>query len=215
MGDIALATFGTHGGAQVSRARRVRIRAAVVVAVLVSSLLIGQQSAHAVTMTGFLTYERTWANPSDGRLWYRPTYDTAMWWRSGSGTGSQITNDCAIGKGWLPVGWYDQWGHWENYNGTAIWGNVFWLSNKSCWNGSVTRTELFIHSEMKQDGTQHATYEPQRWDGTSDYASNGCVKLSPSDILNWHHYYHYTGGIGLGQHGQFTIPNFLHANQPT
>lgn len=43
----------------------------------------------------------------------------------------------------------------------------------------VTRTEMFIHSEMNRDGGQGSA-ENRRWDGAGDYRSNGCVKLAPA-----------------------------------
>lgn len=50
-----------------------------------------------------------------------------------------------------------------------------------CARKSTPRTEMFIHSEMNRDGSQGKS-EARRWDGAGDYKSNGCVKLSPSDI---------------------------------
>jgi hypothetical protein len=49
-------------------------------------------------------------------------------WRAGSGTS---TDACWVSHGWLPTGWYDLWGHWDNYNG-KIAGRVFYLQNKPC-----------------------------------------------------------------------------------
>ncbi|MER7488923.1 hypothetical protein ABTY20_24045 [Streptomyces sp. NPDC126497] len=38
-----------------------------------------------------------------------------------------------------------------------------------------------MHSETKPNGRQ-GTIGSERWGGTGDYCSNGCVKLKPADI---------------------------------
>ncbi|MFD0392295.1 hypothetical protein ACFQ3Z_03825 [Streptomyces nogalater] len=62
-----------------------------------------------------------------------------------------------------------------------IKGYAVHLQDMKCSKGTLTRTEMFIHSEMNRDGGQGST-ESRRWDGDGDYASNGCVKLRPADI---------------------------------
>ena len=38
-------------------------------------------------------------------------------------------------EGWLPAGWYSQWGHWNQYDGSAVRGRVWWLQDKYCRDG--------------------------------------------------------------------------------
>jgi len=131
-------------------------------------------------------------------------------WRAGSGTSRDA---CWIGHGWLPTGWYDLWGHWNNYDGT-IKGRVFYLSNKPCWNGTW-RSELFIHSEETAAQGQYcptAYDDPYCWEGDYDYHSNGCVKVSragnPSDLRLVHDGWHSRSGDY--RHGSFGVGNFLY-----
>jgi hypothetical protein len=108
--------------------------------------------------------------------------------RAGSGTS---TDECAVGQGWLPAGWYDVVGHFDHYTGSKIQGRVWQLSDKRCYGGTGNlRTELFIHSEETSDNGQYcptAYDDPFCWEGDYDYYSNGCIKLAhaqpyPSDI---------------------------------
>lgn len=108
--------------------------------------------------------------------------------RAGSGTS---TNECAVGQGWLPAGWYDIVGHFEHYGGSKIQGRVWQLSDKRCYGGTGNlRTELFIHSEETSDQGQYCPTpydDPFCWEGDYDYYSVGCIKLAhaqpyPSDI---------------------------------
>lgn len=85
-------------------------------------------------------------------------------WRAGSG---RVTNDCATGRGWLPNGTYPMTWH-KNYQGNVVRGYAMYLGDKRCANGSVTRTQLFIHS-----------WNP--WTDSS-YQSMGCIKLNPKDV---------------------------------
>jgi hypothetical protein len=134
-------------------------------------------------------------------------------WRAGSGTS---TDACWIGHGWLPSGWYDLNGHWDNYNGSSIRGRVFYLQNKPCWNGTW-RTELFVHSEETADQGQYcpSVYDdPFCWEGDSDYYSNGCIKLSragsPSDLRLMHDGWHSRSGDY--RHGSFWINDWLYVH---
>ena len=115
--------------------------------------------------------------------------------------------------GWLPTGYYDLWGHWDNYNG-AIAGRVFYLQNKPCWNGTW-RTELFVHSEETAGQGQYcptAGDDPYCWEGAYDYYSNGCIKVSragyPSDLRLVHDGWHSKSSDY--RHGYFTINNWLY-----
>ena len=122
---------------------------------------------------------------------------------------------CWVGHGWLPTGYYDLRGHWNNYNGT-IRGRVFYLQDKTCWNGTW-RTQLFIHSEETADQGQYcptAGDDPYCWDGPSDYYSNGCIKLShsgygfPDNIQDAHWWWHNRDGYSF--HGYSTANDALY-----
>ncbi|WP_050668445.1 L,D-transpeptidase [Luteipulveratus halotolerans] len=94
-------------------------------------------------------------------------------YRAGSGDGSK--DPCYKNHGWLPNGRYDV-RMYANYPGTTVRGKAFWLSDKSCGNG-VTRTELFIHTSSP-------------W-SSSRYYSNGCIKLTPTNIDTLYRTIHY------------------------
>ncbi|MGI5403012.1 L,D-transpeptidase family protein [Streptomyces sp. CA-135486] len=120
-------------------------------------------------------------NPDKVRTW---TVDT---WRAGSGLGTAKNkigrNACVSNVGWLPNGTYKIKGYYNNFDG-RIKGHVWQLQDMRCKNGGkkgTKRDALFIHSEMRRDGSR-GTSEPQRWDGNSDYLSEGCIKLKPADI---------------------------------
>ena len=94
----------------------------------------------------------------------------------------------------MPVG--HLWGDFDvdNWWGTSNpkdWGSirgVAWkISNMVCHSGSVTRTALYIHSEMDDadllDWDDPNQPENERWDGNNDYLSAGCIKVHPYDIL--------------------------------
>jgi len=134
--------------------------------------------------------------------------------RAGSG---ESTNECYVGHGWLPAGWYDLVGHFDSYNGSSIKGRVWQLSDKRCSGGTGNlRTQLFIHSEETADTGQYCPTpgdDPFCWEGTSDYYSVGCIKLAhatpyPSDIgkadNDWDSW--------DGRHGYFTVGNVLNVN---
>jgi hypothetical protein len=131
-------------------------------------------------------------------------------WRAGSGT---TMNECRRGEGWLPAGWYSQWGHWNGYEGSAIKGRVWWLQDKYCADGVTKRMELFIHSEETASNGQRCTStydDPFCWERVSDYYSLGCIKLArpspvasfPNDLGVAHNYYHSYGGSS--NHGAAT-----------
>jgi lipoprotein-anchoring transpeptidase ErfK/SrfK len=141
----------------------------------------GETSASAKSFR-YLEFDKNPKSPTNSRLRLirydssaSPKRKVLRSYRAGSGT---TTNPCSIGKGWLPNGNYKIEFHQKNFDG-IINGNVIKISNKKC--GSVTRTELFIHSEMTPSRGQ-GSIESERWDGPSDYLSNGCVKLTPAAI---------------------------------
>lgn len=101
-------------------------------------------------------------------------------WRAGSGNGSK--DSCAPFAGWLPDGTYPVKAFYEHHDGGphGVNGIAWYIGDHRCPSGRM-RTDLFIHSEMLPSGAAGSS-EPYRWDGDSDYRSNGCIKLKPSDI---------------------------------
>ncbi|MEU4345893.1 L,D-transpeptidase family protein [Streptomyces sp. NPDC023838] len=110
-----------------------------------------------------------------------PHTSTVASWRAGSGTGS--TNSCLPNRGVLPRGTYPVKAYYPHHNGGlhGVNGISWYIGDKRCKPGGTNRTALFIHSEMLPSGGQGSA-EPYRWNGNSDYKSNGCIKLKPSDI---------------------------------
>ncbi|WP_328840698.1 L,D-transpeptidase family protein [Streptomyces europaeiscabiei] len=153
-------------------------------------------SAEAAAAKGstYLEFKKNKKDPSNSRLsfYFVQQVDsdkTRTWrvasWRAGSGLGTadnKVGRDgCKSNVGWLPSGTYNITNFSSNFSG-KINGIVWRLSNKKCTGKAKTeRTALFIHSEMKSNGKQGST-EATRWDGNSDYKSNGCVKLKPADV---------------------------------
>ncbi|MGW2089027.1 L,D-transpeptidase family protein [Streptomyces sp. NPDC001880] len=116
-------------------------------------------------------------------------------YRANSGMGSKDT--CLSNEGWLPDGTYKVKGHETNRGGwnynpnVQIQGYAIQLEDKTCTPKAgqkpVTRTDMFIHSEMLADGTQAIDVPLKdddfwRWDADFDYKSNGCIKLTPTDL---------------------------------
>ncbi|MEU3512750.1 L,D-transpeptidase family protein [Streptomyces longwoodensis] len=178
-----------------------RMAVALATAAVTGGLLAAAPSAHAsvstvhhrvATASGvsstYLQFVKNSRNPSNSTLRLvgfntsRPdhpySYVVASW-RAGSGSGS--TDSCRRNAGWLPDGTYTIQTFDPHHNGGAhgVNGLSWLLSDHKCHNGNK-RTELFIHSEMLPSGKQGRS-EPYRWDGNSDYKSNGCIKLKPSD----------------------------------
>ncbi|MER7541008.1 L,D-transpeptidase [Streptomyces sp. NPDC097704] len=128
-----------------------------------------------------LVFDKNPKDPTDSRLLVYKGDSNTPWavYRAGSGVGVQ--DDCARARGWLPNG------NWKiklkstTYNGNLIKGYAVYLEDMKCSQGTLKRTEMFIHSEMNRDGSQGSA-ESRRWDGARDYKSNGCVKLNPDDI---------------------------------
>ena len=169
--------------------------------------------AAAVAANGWWTFQRE-TNPNSTLSWkwtYPPNATQySKSWRAGSGT---TQNECRRAEGWLPAGWYSQWGHWNKYNGSTVKGRVWWLQDKYCSDGVTKRTELFIHSEETASNGQNCTSaydDPFCWERAADYYSLGCIKLArPSPVASFpnnlgaaHKYYHSYGGSSA--HGAFT-----------
>lgn len=165
------------------------IRSAVVALATTAALVPAVATApsgHAAPAgaTTTLTFVRNTADPQNSRLTVVRGDRTVASYRAGSGLGAghpKGRDDCAKNQGWLPKGTYGVGARHTRYNGTVIKGYAVPLSNKLCADGRTERTALFIHSEMTRTGGQGRP-ESQRWDGPSDYRSEGCIKLSPDDI---------------------------------
>jgi hypothetical protein len=176
-------------------------RRATVVALMtaLSFVLMPVPSASAAETWGTLTFNKNPADSSNSSLrleiWKNryPGIDSAMLvasrtMRAGSGNGS--TNDCASNAGWLPNGTYSM-KMYSNYPGTVIKGYAFYLPNKVCSAGTVTRTELFIHTETGANNVQCADAagdQACRWEypAYNDYRSAACIKLAPGDVKYLH-----------------------------
>ncbi|MEV0679126.1 hypothetical protein AB0I60_21660 [Actinosynnema sp. NPDC050436] len=162
---------------------------------------------------GQFRYQKNSAQPLNSKLTWKQGTTVRGQWRAGSGNGAQIKNSCAKNRGWLPNGNYDGRLHAADYNGSAIKGVAWYLSDKKCHNGTL-RTELFIHSEMTRNGGQQCTSRPDDptcWEGAQDYASNGCIKLSPNDIKAADRISRQYGGPGYGSR---RFPNLLVVTGP-
>ncbi|MGW0606407.1 hypothetical protein [Streptomyces sp. NPDC002640] len=126
-----------------------------------------------------LVFDKNPADPGRSTLTLHRDGVRQARYRAGSGDGS--VDDCAAGRGWLPDGTWRIVLKDRRFKGAKVRGYGIQLGNLRCSDGTVTRTDLFVHSEMHRDGTQGDT-EPRRWDGDSDYRSDGSVKLRPDDI---------------------------------
>lgn len=131
-----------------------------------------------------LVFDKNPDDPADSTLSVRQGGGLRATYRAGSGLGVQ--DDCARAKGWIPDGNWRIRSGTRTYNGNLIKGYAVHLQDMTCSRGTVTRTELFIHSETDRDGGE-GTSEARRWDGPGDYESNGCVKLNPADIEELFH----------------------------
>ncbi|KOU09193.1 hypothetical protein ADK86_01750 [Streptomyces sp. NRRL F-5755] len=138
-----------------------------------------------------LRFDKNRRAPADSRvrLVQSGTGKVLADFRAGSGQGGTAGRDeCARSEGWLPDGTYRVLGHTTRKKGgrDGINGYAIRLADKTCRDGRTRRTALFLHSEMRSDGTQGIAVpgrdSPFRWDGDSDYHSLGCVKLAPADV---------------------------------
>jgi hypothetical protein len=153
-------------------------------------------TANATTYYGWFDYSRNGSNTNGLLAWGYIVNDVppihATYWRAGSG----LRPDDGT-NGWLPAGFYSVRGHWDNYNGSRIWGRVWYLSDKRGESGAL-RTALFIHTEETMYNGQYnptAGDDPKCWEGPIDYWSNGCIKLAyPEDIDRAHWFWNYRGG---------------------
>jgi hypothetical protein len=166
------------------RARASRL-AALIAVLAATVLLAGSTPAHATYRYGRFTFDKNPADPTNSTLTWSVYEDDSpipvkqRVWRAGSGDGTS-RDECAPNHGWLPSGWYTVTFH-PRYDHT-IKGVALQLDDKTCGNGKVRRTELFVHSEMNADGGQGCPAEPRCWDGDRDYRSEGCIKLHPDDV---------------------------------
>ncbi|MBQ0967455.1 peptidoglycan-binding protein [Streptomyces sp. RK23] len=137
-----------------------------------------------------LEFSKNWKYPTYSKLSLVRDGKVLKSWRAGSGMGSK--DECASAKGWLPSGAYKVRAHFTNRDGDAIDGYAIQLPDKTCRPKAgtkqqrVTRTELFIHSEMTRNGGQGKDNpnrdDADRWESANDYRSLGCIKLTPTDI---------------------------------
>ncbi|MFH9226632.1 hypothetical protein [Streptomyces lydicus] len=144
----------------------------------------------------YLYFDKNQSSPSNSVLYLKKSVANGRdkvlaKYRAGSGNGGRNgRNECASMQGWLPNGSYRVLAHTTHHNGGArgVNGYAIQVQDKVCRNGRTKRTELFVHSEMRPDGTQGARQpgrdNPYRWDGNNDYFSLGCIKLTPAHIKN-------------------------------
>ncbi|MFF3539701.1 peptidoglycan-binding protein [Streptomyces sp. NPDC002466] len=169
-----------------------------------SALRSGAPSAkrtapHPATYT--LKFTKNWNDPQNSRLALLRDGKVVVSYRAGSGKDFS-RNECTSSTGWLPSGTYRVEGHTTNrgadampWNEPAVQGYVIELADKVCkpvsGQKAVNRTDLFIHSEMKADGTQgYSIFEDdslRRWEDDRDYKSSGCIKLRPDHIKGLFH----------------------------
>ncbi|MEV6248877.1 peptidoglycan-binding protein [Streptomyces sp. NPDC051742] len=153
-----------------------------------NSLITGS-SAKPVIKGYSLQFEKNWKYPTYSKLSLVRDGKTLKSWRAGSGKNK---DECASEVGWLPSGSYKVQGHFTNRDGNAIDGYAIQLPDKPCRPKAgtkqqrVTRTDLFIHSEMTRTGGQGEDDpnrdDSDRWENADDYKSLGCIKLTPTDI---------------------------------
>lgn len=179
---------------------RLIARLAVVLVVVTSLAAVDAAAGQGAIQIGFQFVRGT--NTSSSITLMRrdrqtgKVYNSATW-RAGSG---QSRNDCATAVGWLPSGFYAIVQHSDSYAGTKIRGRVWQLSDKICSGGAQTlRTELFIHSEETSSRGQvcgpAGTDFPFCWEGPNDYYSEGCIKLSHTDVAAADADWHAWGGV--------------------
>ncbi|MFE1171581.1 hypothetical protein [Streptomyces sp. NPDC058773] len=156
----------------------------------------GKTTEAAASGGTYLSFDKNQSDPGNSRLYLMKSVpdakDTVLAkYRAGSGDGGPNgKNECASSQGWLPNGTYRVLAHDAHYNGgdQGVNGKVIHVEDKLCENGRTTRAELFVHSEMWPEGSQASRQpgkdSPYRWEGSDDYRSLGCIKLSPADIDN-------------------------------
>ncbi|MFD3893518.1 L,D-transpeptidase family protein [Streptomyces sp. XHT-2] len=156
-----------------------------------------------------LVFVKNAKDPSNSvlQVWNGKTHVTS--YRAGSGLGTAANNgtpagksyrdECAKNVGWLPNGTYRP-SSFETSRNSTIKGYAIGLPAKKCHPHKTERNALFIHSEMTKDrkqGPRNGADSPQRWDGVSDYKSNGCIKLHPDHIAHLFSYMNKHGRAAL------------------
>jgi len=147
--------------------------------------------AHAVAGTySYFEFDKGSAPMGTLHFWvYDEATDRLMLhrtWTAGSGSGS--ADECYSDHGWLPNGTYSVKA-WHKTSGTIL-GDIFEISDKKCPDGTL-RFDLFIHTEQTASNGQCANTSGDQtcyWgdppSGRSEYNSEGCIKLSPTDLHN-------------------------------
>ncbi|GAP48288.1 L,D-transpeptidase [Streptomyces azureus] len=118
---------------------------------------------------------------------------------NGTPAGRRYRDECVKDVGWLPNGTYRP-SSFETSRNRTIKGYAIGLPAKNCYPRKTQRNALFIHSEMTRDrkqGPRNGADSPQRWDGVSDYKSNGCIKLHPNHIAQLFSYMNKHGRAAL------------------
>lgn len=159
--------------------------------------------------TGLYVFTFNPAEPLNSQLKFVQSVNGSVYeypWRAGSGTG--ITDPCVVGHGPTPPGYYGVNYHDDHQNGGPdVSGRAWHIGNTTrngvwgayCVAGNVDsqwREQLMIHTEESPSGTQSCpgTYENWCWSGPGEYASYGCVKVSPTDMNAVDHTWHEHGG---------------------
>ena len=172
------------GGRAVPSAALKRRVLYIVFALCVAGFVAGVLPARAeAAYIGWFDYARNNSNINGTLTWKYTVNDNppvyAVSWRAGSGSYPNDRKQTASQSGgWLPSGWYSIRGHWNNYNGSAIFGRVWYLSDKVNSFGEM-RTSLFIHTEETPSNGQYnptSGDDPQCWEGVNDYYSHGCMQ---------------------------------------
>lgn len=196
--------------------KRTSSRVLVSLMLALVSVMSTSAVANATTYYGWFDYSRNSSNVNGCLGWGYIVNDVppvrAVHWRAGSGC---YLDDRKNG-GWLPAGFYLIRGHWNNYVGSAIYGRVWYLSDKINSAG-LLRTGLFIHSEETPSNGQYnptAGDDPQCWEGVGDYLSMGCIKLAyPGDIDAAHWNWNYRGGTTAHYTGwPYPMPDRLYVH---
>ena len=143
--------------------------------------------AHAIVHTySYFEFDKGTAPVGELHFWvYNVATDALILhrtWPAGSGTGS--ADECYTNNGWLPNGTYSVKA-WHKTNGVIL-GDIFELSDKKCPSRTL-RTDLFIHTEQTASSGQctntSGVDDTCYWgDSSNEYRSNGCIKLSPTDL---------------------------------
>ena len=156
---------------------------------LVATTTATAPEAHAAGGSYYLYFKKNTSNPINSKLYLMKSVANAKdkvvaKYRAGSGNGSQ--NECAL-SGDGSRGPTRRTASTRSSSTARTSTASSTATSSSCRTRSASkgtkRTELFVHSEMKPNGRQ-GTIESERWDGTRDYYSNGCIKLKPADIKN-------------------------------